>query len=768
MGSCSDPASCKTTTSYLADHKTQVTVDRASRDTISSTISLASFGVPTEERTVRVVDGNAKNWDYSYDVLGNLLKFTAPLSQGNRSFTFKPNSFFPWTETSGPRGQTTVLTHNAIGQPQTQKDARGITTTFVYNDPLSRPTNTQYSTSTTSDVSRTYDKDLLNTISSTDGGTYTYTYDELNRVSGQQWVFGGVQYSTSYKFDHTGCLFEMTYPTQTVVRMTCDAKGRTTSIKMGMDTIASSVTYLPTGRPATMLYGNERTVTVTAEYGRIKSIVSPATTASPAAVENLTYTYDGASNVTSITDGVTPSKSVTLINYDNLDRLKDLTIGGHSTSFLYDELGNRKEKNDGPGAVTSYVYDSTTNRLATSNGPSIPKMLMLTWGPDEKLATSSDGSVYSYDGLGRRVSMRSTSVDVVYHYDSAGRLLAETTSNGVKIREYFYVADQLVAVDGCVSGFSTTCGEREWYHTDLVGTVVARTNRLGAISQASTGGYGAWGEIPVGASGTRLFNGRTFDSGTGFSDFGARVYSQELGRFISGDSVWAHPLAPQSANQYSFTLNNPYKFSDPSGNIPFFVVTGGIGALIGGVAAGIATYDSQKGGLAGINLMAVAAGAVVGGMVGMGVGEQAALALAGSHSASLGAVAQGGMVWLGDAVGTGLFSEVAVGGASRNAAGGATRATDPNRLNHIFGNAEHALDDFVAASGGREAAFTRIQAAANAALREGRLPVGPNGVLPSGDAGAIIDVAGTQIRLIGGRVVDGVVQIASASRRGLP
>jgi hypothetical protein len=102
------------------------------------------------------------------------------------------------------------------------------------------------------------------------------------------------------------------------------------------------------------------------------------------------------------------------------------------------------------------------------------------------------------------------------------------------------------------------------------------------------------------------------------------------------------------------------------------------------------------------------------------------------------------------------------------AARGGTRAIDPNRLNHIFGKVEHALDDFVAASGGRDAAFNRIQDAANAALREGRLPVGPNGVLPSGDAGPIISVGGTQIRLIGGRVVDGVVQIGSASRRGLP
>ena len=78
------------------------------------------------------------------------------------------------------------------------------------------------------------------------------------------------------------------------------------------------------------------------------------------------------------------------------------------------------------------------------------------------------------------------------------------------------------------------------------------------------------------------------------------------------------------------------------------------------------------------------------------------------------------------------------------------------------------LEDFVNAQGGREKAFEAIQSAANKALAEGKLTPGPNGILPSGSAGHIIDVAGTQIRLIGGRVIDGVVEIGSASRMGLP
>jgi hypothetical protein len=51
------------------------------------------------------------------------------------------------------------------------------------------------------------------------------------------------------------------------------------------------------------------------------------------------------------------------------------------------------------------------------------------------------------------------------------------------------------------------------------------------------------------------------------------------------------------------------------------------------------------------------------------------------------------------------------------------------------------LEGFVKAQGGREKAFEAIQSAANKALAEGKLIPGPNGVLPSGNAGPIIDVA---------------------------
>ena len=98
----------------------------------------------------------------------------------------------------------------------------------------------------------------------------------------------------------------------------------------------------------------------------------------------------------------------------------------------------------------------------------------------------------------------------------------------------------------------------------------------------------------------------------------------------------------------------------------------------------------------------------------------------------------------------------------------AVKPIDPNRLHHIFDNSEHALDDFVRTSGGREQAFLRIEETANAAFRGGLIRPDSSGMFPVGNAGPIINVGGTQIRLIGGRVIDGRVVIATVSRKGLP
>ena len=62
----------------------------------------------------------------------------------------------------------------------------------------------------------------------------------------------------------------------------------------------------------------------------------------------------------------------------------------------------------------------------------------------------------------------------------------------------------------------------------------------------------------------------------GLINMNGRVYDPLLGRFLSTDNFVQEPNSTQSFNRYSYCLNNPLKYNDPSGE--FF-----LGTIINGV-----------------------------------------------------------------------------------------------------------------------------------------------------------------------------------------
>lgn len=48
--------------------------------------------------------------------------------------------------------------------------------------------------------------------------------------------------------------------------------------------------------------------------------------------------------------------------------------------------------------------------------------------------------------------------------------------------------------------------------------------------------------------------------------YGARYYDAQLGRFISADTIVPGAGNPQSLNRYTYALNNPLRYKDPSGH----------------------------------------------------------------------------------------------------------------------------------------------------------------------------------------------------------
>ena len=69
----------------------------------------------------------------------------------------------------------------------------------------------------------------------------------------------------------------------------------------------------------------------------------------------------------------------------------------------------------------------------------------------------------------------------------------------------------------------------------------------------------------------RLYTGQLeLASLGGIYHYGARFYSPRLGRFLSADSIVPNFANPQSLNRFAYVLNNPLKYTDPTGHLPSY------------------------------------------------------------------------------------------------------------------------------------------------------------------------------------------------------
>ena len=61
------------------------------------------------------------------------------------------------------------------------------------------------------------------------------------------------------------------------------------------------------------------------------------------------------------------------------------------------------------------------------------------------------------------------------------------------------------------------------------------------------------------------FTDQEFDSSSGLYNYDGRLYDPVIGRFISADPFVQDPFNPQFLNRYTYCLNNPLIYVDPSG-----------------------------------------------------------------------------------------------------------------------------------------------------------------------------------------------------------
>ena len=112
-------------------------------------------------------------------------------------------------------------------------------------------------------------------------------------------------------------------------------------------------------------------------------------------------------------------------------------------------------------------------------------------------------------------------------------------------------------------------GEVYFLLSDQLGSTSVAVNDTGTVVDNVY--YKPWGEVRY-SSGSLptnyTFTGQMSDSYINLLDYGSRRYDPELGRFIQPDSIVPNPGNSQAYDRYSYTFNNPVKYTDPSGHAP--------------------------------------------------------------------------------------------------------------------------------------------------------------------------------------------------------
>src|SRR6185312_7474123 len=156
-----------------------------------------------------------------------------------------------------------------------------------------------------------------------------------------------------------------------------------------------------------------------------------------------------------------------------------------------------------------------------------------------------------------------------YWYMTPG-IVAETDLAGTTKSEYIFFGGERIARRDGVNG----AGGVFYYFSDHLKTASVVTDS-GATIKAESDYYPWGGELQITANDSNhyKFTSKERDSETGLDYFGARYYSNALGRFLTPDwaaKATAVPYAefadPQSLNLYTYVRNVPTSKSDVDGH----------------------------------------------------------------------------------------------------------------------------------------------------------------------------------------------------------
>jgi RHS repeat-associated protein len=442
-----------------------------------------------------------------------------------------------------------------------------------------------------------------------DGNTFatTYGYDQLGRQNLVRYpAVKGWQLAVGYHYTNLGFLQYLTDESSDY-SVLWQAKGVNGLGQVTDEQMANGVETTSTRNPVT---------------GWLMASASTAHLDGDTLIQNWANTYDVVGNLRTRTrsDVVNDYPSTETFDYDVLNRLLSSrvqlpnlmpTAYDHKDSYGYDGLGNLTVRNGGINAYgtgcvghagphalctvaggSPYGYDANGNmtsgagRSVTYNAANKPTEII---GDSAGQAGTVD---FAYGADGNRVLQLASTVSgssrtVYVGLGETGKSLYERTTVGGVLTHTFFIYAGAAAHGGnafSVRVLDDSGTKNRYFNFDHLGSTTAVSDDKGHVAtvaaagpNAGVMGYDPWGarRNPDGraadpttfapAPGNREFTAQETIPAIGLVNMNGRVYDPAAGRFLSPDPNVQAPTDLQSYNRYSYVLNNPLRYTDPTG-----------------------------------------------------------------------------------------------------------------------------------------------------------------------------------------------------------
>lgn len=374
------------------------TLEQLSYDPVGNVASRSDAnGNPTayyydaNDRLSLVVDALKGNTSYRYDAEDNPLSVTDP-NNDTRSFGYDPAGNV--LTATLPLGQYALYTYDPDGNLATLTNAMKHTTSYTYDqrdqlatsaDPLGHSTSYQY------DALR-----RNTTVTDADGNSTHYGYDALSRLSS---VIDALNGQTGYQYDPLGNLTAETDANHHTTSFAVDLLGRVTG---ETDPLNHSWSYAYDAVGNQISRSDANGITTNYSYDARNRLTRTAYPSGPATVLG----YDGNGNLTAMSD----ASGAAAYRYDALDRLtlSQRTSGilaGNSLTYSYDAASNRTSVTYPNNGRVTYAYNAN-DWLASVTDP------------------MSGTTTYTRDALGQPTHQQNPNATWTdYGYDGADRLI---------------------------------------------------------------------------------------------------------------------------------------------------------------------------------------------------------------------------------------------------------------------------------------------------------------------------------------------------------